>query len=222
MGEKRKRRLFVGIYRLFVFIVLCGIFVVGFGQRYEQLLIISRTGAVVISTFVFVSFFMTKIYGKLEIGEKKNKPIFYSFILNTFITDIFAFLALQVMTYSLSNTLLKDTGYLLLIFITQIIVIYILIVIGNALYFINYIPSRTVIINNNSNYLNKITKFLKRHTKQYKLVDILNNPDLSEIAVDKYDKYILLNMNQEFLLRLISKCYFLEKEIMANYSYMHI
>lgn len=222
MSNSNFRGIFVSFYRQLVYLILCFIFVQVFSFTYNFMSGFNRTSIVIVSTFVVASILLSKIYGRLEIGIKKNRAIFHSLTLTILITDIITFMSFVIMSFNVHHSFLKDISSLIIIFIVQLFALKLLISLGNHLYFINYTPGRSVIINNESFYIDKITKYLDHHKKQYQLVEILDSPSFSEIDINKYDHFFLLDMDETFTFELVSNCYMMQKEIMTNYSYYDI
>ncbi len=82
-----------------VFFIKLGLYIIIFlsffmlmGIPNQQLLRMSRTSGITMSTFVVVGLGMTAAYGTFDIGKRKSKPIISSIGLATVITDIVTYI----------------------------------------------------------------------------------------------------------------------------------
>lgn len=179
----------------------------------------TRTSGIVLTIFTLSYFVMGLIYGRLEIGEKKSKPLFYSMTLTIFITDFVTFVMLIIMTIHDQTPFWNDLIALILAFVIQLIAVKIFVSIGNALYFINFTPENVLIINNNSNDFYKIYNYLNRHKKQFKIANVIDNYRLSEkISLDKIDKLILLDLTITDVEKALKYTYLTETDVLYNYK----
>ena len=68
-----------------------------------QILRISRTMAITISTFCVLTVVFSRIYGGFHIGRQKSRPIIYQMSLSVFLTDLITYLQLQIMNVNANN-----------------------------------------------------------------------------------------------------------------------
>ena len=68
-----------------------------------QILRISRTLAITISTFCVLTVVFSRIYGGFHIGRQKSRPIIYQMSLSVFLTDLITYLQLQIMNVNANN-----------------------------------------------------------------------------------------------------------------------
>ncbi|QIK70039.1 sugar transferase [Erysipelothrix sp. HDW6C] len=202
--------------KMFVYTILLCIFVIGFGYRYPGLKILSRTFVITSATFLITTFLMTNVYGTLDIGGKKSKPILYSMVLNVFITDLVTYIALKIMGYHDMTTLGGDLLFLFGIFVLQFIFIKVTISLANNIFFKFSQPEKTVVIQNNSRHLEKMMHFLNRHTKQYEVIHTVKQEDIDTINFGSVERVILLDVDNEYFLKYIERCYLLDINIMFN------
>ena len=210
---KSLRKLLVFIFRFTVFAVMFAIFVYGFSSHYIGLRFFSRTLAIITAAFAFFTLWMSTVYGKVEIGEKKTKPLFHIIALNMLVSDSLTFLALRVMTIHENFPLLKDLLMLLMVFIAQLIVARLLIAIANSAYFINYVADKTLIVSNNSKHLDKVLFYFDKHKKQYELLDVLNIDSAYDISLMDVEKLFLLDVNDQLLKQILEKSFLLDMDI---------
>lgn len=192
--NKKKRLILVSLFRVFITLLTLVIFIIGFSQSYPGLRSFTRTLAIVIASFLFVTTWMSYVYGKLDIGEKKTKPLFINAALNLLITDSITFLAVIVMTINNKNiSFLTDLGTVFIVYIVQLIVIRILIGVANNLYYSNYVPGKTVIVSDGTEYLAEVSNYLQRHKKQYEIKGIISSNEVQEMVLDDVEHIFLIN-----------------------------
>lgn len=209
---KSARKLWVLGFKFTVGIIVYGIFIFGFSSHYLGLRFFSRTLAIVSAAFVFFYYWMSTIYGKVELGEKKTKPLFHTLALSLLVTNALTFLALRVMTIHDHFDIVKDLLMLLMVYVAQLVVSRMLIASGNSLYFVNYTPDRTLVISENDIYLDKILAYLESHKKQFKLLDVVKPTNINDISLMDVDKVFLLGVDNQFLSKLLEKGYLLDIE----------
>src|SRR5690554_946103 len=206
------RKLWVLGFKLIVGFIVYGIFIFGFSSHYLGLRFFSRTLAIVSASFVFFYYWMSTIYGKVELGEKKTKPLFHTLALSLLVTDALTFLALRVMTIHDHFSIVKDLLMLLMVYVAQLVISRILIACGNSLYFVNYTPDRTLVISDNDVYLKKVLTYLESHRKQFELLEVVKPTNICDISLMNVDKVFLLGADHQFLSKLLEKSYLLDIE----------
>ncbi len=207
------RETLVFITKISIHLLTLLIFILGFSKNYAGLGIYSRTLAVTIAAFVIFTSWLTSVYGKIDIGIKKSSPIFQTLSLNLLITDALTFIALKVMTFHDAFNISSDLIILLSIYLLQLLVGRILIFTANSIYFISFIPEKTIIINQDSTKLEKIKHYLLSHEKQFDLVGIYENASITEIDFNDIKNVFLLGNNHEFMNELIYKCMYLDTKV---------
>ncbi len=153
--------------------------------KMDHLLEINRTTAVTVLTFIIVGTLMLKTYGSYDIGKKKSKPIIYSLAIATFLTDLITFLMLSVMnTNAKFNPVFKLTGWLMLIpiLIIQVCVLFVMVYLGNYIYFQICVPRKVlIIVDTHDDEAHKhIVSALKQTKKQYSISKIVDYHDLKD------------------------------------------
>ncbi len=186
-------------------------FVLVFGQDNFALLQPSRTMAITWSTFIVVLLLMVAIYGKYDIGRRKNKPIIYSLGLAVALTDIITYLVLMIM-----NTITPDMMAFRLTNITELLGIlglHTLLVVGfvsfgNWMYFKLVPPEKCCIITNKDANLEQITRSLKKYQMQYKVERVVDyrRKDLEEI-ISKMDTVFLYDVPVSERTDIVHYCY---------------
>ena len=192
------------------------IFIAAYSFRYEGLTGITRTLVITTSAYMMVTMLLNQVYGNFEIGIKKSKPVVFSTLINAIITDFLVLIVLKIMGFHDRNLFSVDFLILILVILSQALVIYFGTYLGNDLFFKLHKPEKTLILHRDSQYLNKITHFIKKHRKQYELVSIINNPNFESINFNKITKIVALDLNQDDLKYILELCY--TKNIYLMYS----
>jgi len=202
------------VLKMLMYLSLLLSFVLVFAQENHAIITPSRTMASTWLTFIVVGLLMVAIYGKYDIGRRKNKPIIYSLGLAVVLTDIITYLQLMIM-----NTITPDVMAFRLTHITELLGIlglHTLIVIGfvsfgNWMYFKLIPPEKTCIITNKDSNLEQVTRAVKKYQKQYDVQRVVDyrRTDLEEIIAD---------MDTVFLYDVPTK----ERTDVVNYCYEHL
>lgn len=205
-NKSTARKTLVFLFKLALHVITLLIFVKGFSFHYLGLRFLSRTLAVTLGAFVVFTAWLTSVYGKIEIGQKKSSPLFQTFALNLLITNALTFVALRVMTYHDNFSFSNDLVMLGIIYVVQLLVGRFLIYSTNSLYFVNYVPENTIVINFKSDQVEKVLNFLNSHKKQYKVHKVLNDVKIERINFNNIDTLYVLGDNEAFINDLIHKC----------------
>lgn len=171
-----------------------------FSMGYPALRRPSRTLIVFIMAF-FTSFTLfSNIFGTFQFGQIKSKPITYTTSLAVFFTDVFSYLSILVMSTNPNNPqanqkfVIEHFQLLLLTFIAQLILIYVISYVGNNIYFHFFKPKRTVLVTGDGEY-RKYTNYLYRFAKQYTLVGTYHIEDpLAFDAIFQSDLVIITDV----------------------------
>ena len=216
MGSFKKSfaNFMIYVLKMMMYLSLLLSFVLVFARENHAIITPSRTMASTWLTFIVVGLLMVAIYGKYDIGRRKNKPIIYSLGLAIVLTDIITYLQLMIM-----NTITPDVMAFRLTHITELLGIlglHTLIVIGfvsfgNWMYFKLIPPEKTCVITNKDSNLEQITRAVKKYQKQYDVQRVVDyrRTDLEEIIAD---------MDTVFLYDVPTK----ERTDVVNYCYEHL
>lgn len=175
------------------------------------LLVPSRTMAVVIITFMFTLFMMTRIYGKFDIGRRKSKPIIYSLFLATMITDVVTYgmvLIMKTIEPDMNPFQWMDVFLLVATMAAHLLTIIIFTYVGNEIFFMIIPPEKCIIITKWNSDLEKISAGLQKYKKQYRVSRVVDyrRTDLEEILL-RMDTAILYDLPLETRDYLVNFCY---------------
>ena len=107
MKEKLKQceNLIVLLFKLILYFLIFWIFYRLYAIQNWQLLVVSRTAAVTILSYLISGYLFVKIYGGYDIGKRKSKPIIISLSLAAVMTDLVAYIMLCVMNTNSANNI---------------------------------------------------------------------------------------------------------------------
>lgn len=155
---------------LYVLLFLCLYGIYAISNR--QLLRMSRTAAVVLFTYVLVAYMFTQIYGSFDIGKRKSRPIFVSVALASLFTDVISVFVLSVMNdnqYNNNVFRFEKPLVLVLVYLLQLIIIWVFSYAGNALYFKIFSPEECIVVTSSRDNMNAICSILKKYKLQYRI-----------------------------------------------------
>lgn len=163
----------VFIMEMMLYCSVFAIFFISFSREHWQVLNLSRTMGVTMLTFVFVGVLLLMVYGGYDIGKRKSKPIIYSIMLATFITDIATWIMLGIMNTNPDNNAnfkLENPDIMLFVMVMQFVTIVIFAYLGNFIYFKIYDPEKCCIITSNRDNAGRLFRAIEKFKKQYNVV----------------------------------------------------
>lgn len=210
-AKKSLANVMVYILKMLMYASLLLTFAGIMGIENETLWIPSRTMAITWSSFMLVELLMVTIYGKYDIGRRKNKPIIYSMILATGLTDVITYFELMIMNTinpDISKFRLTSIWEFVLVVIVHVIIISIFVYVGNFLYFKLVPPEKCCIITSKDANLEKVSKAIKKYRMQYKVKRVVDyrRTDLENI-IKKMDTVFLHEVPIAERTEIINYCY---------------
>ncbi len=185
-----------------------------------QILRLSRTAGVTMVTFAILGISLMSIYGGYAIGKQKSKPIIYSMVLATWITDIITYLQLMIMNSSPTRPFDfwgVETLLLLAAMVVQAVVIIIFTYLGNAIYFRINPPERCCIVTSSQDSLNHVIPKIKKYKLQYQIQEIIDYQDPGVYdAIRRSDTIFLYDIPVNDRTYLMEFCYEQNKNIYYN------
>lgn len=196
-----------------------------------EIIDLSRTAAVTLSTYVIMLFLLTNIYGGYEIGIKRRRELAVSLILTGIITDLFTYLELTIMKTNEANNAtftIENVGILFGVMAIQTVISLVFIIMGNAFYFWINEAEKCLIITTGEDGANKVALAMSLFKSKYKINEIVNVNDenleekmlladtvvMYEVPVDKRTDIV------DFCYRNLKNIYFNPRisDILANIS----
>lgn len=210
----------VFILKALLYFAILAVFFGLFSVENWQLLVLSRTAAITLSTFVVVGLMLTAIYGKYDIGKRKSKPIIYSISLATIITDMVAYLQLTIMNANAATNYkfkIDNIWLLVVVMVLQLIVIIIFTYAGNFIYFCIYEPEVCCVITSSQQSLDEVVGRIRKYKKQYRIKYILdyNHPEIKDY-INKAETVFVYDVPVDIRTEIVSYCYQNMKNIYFN------
>lgn len=223
---QRFRHTFIVLQHLLAFLLSFASFFLIFGAKFDFLLRPSRTFGITAMAFVVVYLLMGRVYGGFDIGEKKSKPIIYSFVISLFATDLITHLFLCTMNTTIVNEgrFVYEAPYLLLlVYILQILGITVLAYAANGIYFLFNKPAKCLIVKHESDSADHLIRKVNRLKKQYQVEKVCNYSDWDILdQIDKADSVFLYNLAASERTPLVAYCYQQRKEIFYSIEMVDI
>ena len=185
-----------------------------------QILTVSRTMAITMSTFVVVGLAFISIYGGYNIGKRKSKPIIYSISLATVMTDIVTYVQLMIMNVNNANNSYFQFEFLeilVLVIFLQIIIIIAFTYGGNYIYFKINPPEKCIIVTSSQEGVDCIMKGIGKYRKQFKIKFVLDYAD--HMLMDKIlrcDTVFIYDIPVEDRTKIVEFCYEYQKNVYFN------
>lgn len=218
--KQLKKEIIVLLVKTVTYITLYITFVGIFAIENPALSLMSRTLAVTSAIFILMFLISYSIYGGLNIGKQKSRPIIVNMTLGVFITTSITYIFLMIMNTNPRNNIrfaLDDLNLLFITLFLQFATIYIAAHIGNYLYFKNTEPSKVIIINNNSNIFKSVKNHIQSFSKEYQLVDTLNDlNDLKTSSLNDKDIIVCLDAPESTIHDLTYYAFERNKKILYN------
>ena len=222
MKEKLKQceNLIVLLFKIILYFLIFWIFYRLYAIQNWQLLVVSRTAAVTILSYLISGYLFVKIYGGYDIGKRKSKPIIISLSLAAVMTDLVAYIMLCVMNTNDANNAtftLEQPWLLLIVFAIQIIVIQLAVYGGNWVYFKIYDPEKCLIITSSQRSLKEISTSVRKYRLQFRICRNMDyrNESLREV-IPKYDTIFIYDVPIKERTQIVEFCYQNMKNVYIN------
>lgn len=203
----------LSLIKILLFLALFSIFFGLFSIDNPQIVAITRTAAITMSTFVILGISMTAVYGGFAIGKKKSKDIISSLGIATFITDVITYFQLCIMNTNRFNSQMfsfTNVGVLIVVILLQLLIIYVFVYIGNYLYFKINPPEECVIICSILDEAPELLNKVGRYQKQYHVSDVI-------LYTDERVKPLIRHSDSVFLYHVPAQ----QKNEIIDYAYKH-
>ncbi len=224
--EKRKWPMLLALDLLYAlaYVGPLAIFLLMLWPTNPQILRISRTMAITISTFCVLTAVFSRIYGGFHIGRQKSRPIIYQMSLSVFLTDLITYLQLQIMNVNANNNQSLEffsVDFLLLLgaLVIQILAITAFTYLGNYFYFSINPPKKCCVVTANDGDREAICSKIRIFHKQFVIRDCVNctSRQLHE-KIQQNDTIILFHLPARENQEIIEYCYKFQKEIYFDLS----
>ena len=183
---------------------------------------VNRTFATTLLTFGVLIIAMHAVYGGFDVGRKKSKPVISALIAGTVITDLVAYLQMEIMNVNENyNDHLVLFGvdflYLLLAMILQMGIIVFFVRVGNDLYFRFHPPRSVLLVVGDEDQELPLRSKIARYQLQWKVNGCVmyNAPDLDQ-RIRQAEVIFLGQIPQTDKAIVLKLCYDLRKDIMCK------
>ncbi len=206
--------------KMLMYALSLGTFFVLFSIDNPEIIDLSRTAAVTLSTFVITLVLLSNIYGGYEIGSKRKREIYISLILTGVITDLITYFELTIMKTNEANNAtftIENVGILFLVIIIQSILFIIFTIIGDNFYFWINEAEKCLIITDGDEGAKRVAVAMSLFKSKYKINEIAGY--LDEDLEDKMllaDTIVMYEIPIEERTAIIDFCYRNLKNIYFN------
>lgn len=176
-----------------------------------EIISLSRTAAVTLSTYVFMLFLLTNIYGGFDVGVRKRREIVISLILTGIITDLVTYFELTIMKTNDANNAtftIENVGVLFAVFVIQIAIYVVMTIIGNKFYFWINEAEKCLIVSSDVDSARRVSKAMESFQRRYRVNEIvsINDENLEEKMLAA-DSIVLYEVPVERRTEIVDFCY---------------
>lgn len=208
------------LFKVILYAACFATFFLMFSIDNREIIELSRTAAVTLSTYCIILFLLTGIYGKYDVGMRKNKQIVFSIVLSHVLTDLVTYFELTIMkTNEANNTTFKieNTGILLLVMIMQAVIIMLMTYVGNAFYFWINAAEKCLIVTSDETDAKRVAASLRDFKRRYELIGIISydSPQLEENML-KADTIVMYEVPVDIRTKIVDFSYQNLKNVYFN------
>lgn len=167
---------FIFLFKMILYAACFATFFLLFSIDNKEIVELSRTAAVTLSTYCIIMFLLTGIYGKYDVGMRKRKQIVFSVSMAHVLTDLVTYFELTIMkTNEANNTTFKleNLGILLLVFVIQIVIIILMTAVGDSFYFWINAAEKCLIVTSDEAEAKRVANSISGFKKRYELCGIV-------------------------------------------------
>lgn len=171
-SDRRREETLLGLFRIALYALIPTAFFVVLSITNPQILRISRTSAITVSSFLLMEYLFTRIYGGYHPGIIQARSNLASMSLTAVFTDLIVYLQLQIMNVNEANNdslvlFGMDSLLLLAVIGLQLVIISLFSAIGDRVYFAAHPPMKTCVIAGNEEDREIIIAKLSSHAKHF-------------------------------------------------------
>lgn len=181
---------------------------------------LSRTAAVTLSTYVIMLILLSNIYGGYEIGSKRRREIVISLFLTGIITDLVTYFELTIMKTNEANNAtftIENVGVLFATVVIQFIIFILFVIIGNNFYFWINEAEKCLIITDGEDGASKVALAMSLFKSKYRINEIvkIDDDNLEEKMLDA-DTIVMYEVPIDRRTEIVDFCYRNLKNIYYN------
>ncbi|MBR6160020.1 MAG: hypothetical protein IKQ40_06920, partial [Lachnospiraceae bacterium] len=188
----------VFLIEMIMYVLLLVTFFIMFSIDNPEIIALSRTAAVTLSTFVIMLVLLTFMYGRFDAGRRRWGQIALSVAITVIITDLTTYFELSIMKTNAANNptfRLENFGILFLVFVIQTLVAVLAAYAGEVFYFWINPREKCLIITGDTKSAKRVAAALLEFEKKYEVSGIVtyDDPDLEAkmVAADSIVLYEL-------------------------------
>ncbi len=222
--RKRLAAVVLTLLRVAAYAVQLILFVLLLSITNPQILRVSRTTAITLSSFTVLLAVFARIYGGYRIGEQKSRPIIYQMALSVLLTDVITYLQLQIMNVNEQNNdslelLGADVLLLMTAVAAQFASIAIFTYLGNFIFFNTHPPKKCCVISGSPEDAALICAKIRIFDKQFAITDVADYRDENlHDRIRRSETVMLFHLPARAHQELIEYCYKCRKDIYFDLS----
>ena len=212
----------IGAMTVVLYAILAIVFFACLSMSNIYLRHLNRTVATTLLTFLVVIVAMHAVYGGFDVGRKKSKPVISAMVTGTVITDLVAYLQMEIMNvndnYNDHLVLFgRDFLYLMLALILQVGIIILFVRVGNDLYFKFHPPRKVLMVLGSWDQEQPLRSKIGRYRLQWSVEDcaLYSAPDIGA-RIANAEVVFLAEMPETDKAVLLKICYDCRKDIMCK------
>jgi len=176
--DRRKEEALLALFRVTLYALIPLSFFLVLSITNPQILRISRTSAITVSSFLLMEYLFTRIYGGYQPGIIQARSNLASMSLSAVFTDLIVYLQLQIMNVNEANNdslviFGIDALLLLAAMGVQLAVIALFSAVGDRVYFAAHPPLNTCVITGNEEDREIICNKLSSHARHFRIDDCI-------------------------------------------------
>ena len=186
----------------------------------REIIELSRTAAVTLSTYVIILFLLSGTYGSYDIGKKKDKDILFSLTLTSVLTDLITYFELTIMKTNEANNAtfkIENVGILISVILIQFLIHFVMVKLGSRFYFWLNDAEKCLIVTADKEDASRVASALSDFAKRYRVYSVVgcNDSDLKERIIEA-DTVVLYEVPVDIRKDVIDWCYQNLKNIYYN------
>lgn len=210
----------VFVMEMAMYVIALAAFFFLFAIDNPEIIKLSRTAAVTLSTFLMMLFLLTFMYGRYDVGRRKWGQVALSVSITVIITDLITYLELSIMkTNEANNTTfrLENFGILFLVFAIQIVVVMLVSYLGERFYFWINPREKCLIVTSDEDGAGRVASAMSSFAQRYEIEGIVSyeDPDLEKKMVEN-DTIVLYELPDNERRNIVNFCYQNLKNIYYN------
>lgn len=224
MGFKKLCEKFQHSILFFIEVVMyaacCATFFLLFAIDNREIIELSRTAAVTLSTYGILFVLLTAMYGRYDIGHRKSRQIIFTCTLTNVLTDLITYFELTIMKTNEANNnsfRLENMGILALVIIVQLVFIMLMTLGGEKFYFWLNSKEKVLIVTSDTKDAKRVADALAAFEKRYEIGDVISyESDELETKMLENDTIVLYEVPVSERTHVIDFCYQNLKNIYFN------